>query len=254
MRRRAYAWWKKGTLLIAVTGSTGALAVTYTFSRDGQADVPVCLAVQQALSRGLILDAQKPLCYRRFDVSIKATRYGFKPINFTPVSNSRYRSLLSQMMSIVNNSKLPLTKADKHENEAAVSRLMSSGAIKLYRAPFDNNNSGSSHVVYFLDSVRCPGDVEAPRSMNPTIFMENADGTLNRSWGVGDETSGSPFIYRGQTYYIRWTSLVGAALKNAWSQLDIYHNTPALPSSPPQDHETFSPPDCTIYQMKKGIR
>ncbi|HEV2540581.1 MAG TPA: hypothetical protein VGU03_12895 [Frateuria sp.] len=244
----------KGILLFSVMGSTSALAVTYTFSRDGESDVPVCRAVQQALSHGLILDAKKPLCYRRFEVSPQAVRYGFTPIDFTPVPADRYRSLLSEMMSIVANRKMPLTEADKQKNEAAVNRLMSSTPAKLYQAYFDNDNSGTLHVVYALDSVWCPGDAEAPLIWNPVIYMRNTDGTLNRSWGVGDETSGSPFIYNGQTYYARWSSLIGSALKNAWAQLDIYYDTPSMPGSPPQDHEVFPPPYCTIYQMKSKTR
>lgn len=254
MAKRAYEWRGKWALLLSMAATSSALATTYTFSRDGQSDVPVCRAVQQALSRGLILDAEKPLCYRRFEVSPKAVRYGFTPIDFTPVPASRYRSLLSEMVLVSSNRRMPLTDAQHRENEASVKRLMGPYLIKLYQARFDNDNSGMTHVVYAEDSMLCPSGINAPLTTNPIIFMENVDGTMNKSWGVRDETSGSPFIYKGQTYYVRWTSLIGAALKNAWAQLDIYYDTPDLPGSPPKDYEVFSPPDCTIYQMKKGIR
>lgn len=248
-------WYRRGWVALAAVWLPSVSATTYTYSLDEYSNgVDVCIAVQQALQRGLVLDAEEPLGLRRFRLSPKAVRYGFSLVHLTPVPKSQYGALVSQMVPIIGNQKAPLTKAELSENKAAVDRIINKYGATVYRAHFDNGNSGVAHDVYLLDMGLEGSSPDQPTDRNPTIFMANPDGTLNSYWGVNDETSGSPFIYKGKTYYARWEYLGPFMMKGGSGELHVYRSLSVPVPNAFVDYEVFPPPYCKIYQSEQGVR
>lgn len=245
---------QKFILLVLSASSSSAMATTYVFSRHGQREEPVCQAFKKLLSNGLVTDAKEPLCFRRFSLDKRASKYGFNAIEIKGVQPSRYRALLKKMMVVAGGQPRPLTNAEQKKDEIAVDNLLKKYNIKIYRARFDNDNGGRAHVVYLEDVRWCPDkNVDRNIGANPTIFMAKPDGTLNKHWGFHDETSGNPVIYRGRTYYVRWNSLVGSVLKNGQSQLEIFDYEPPVRGSPVPAHVVFPRSRCTIYQINGAL-
>lgn len=238
--------------LIALTcmlSTSGAMAVSY-FIVDGYENTGMCQAVKKALSEGMVLDATRPLCERRFELSSRAKSLGLSGIKKTLLPPSSYMDLWLKMAQVDGQESRLQSTADRKKNENIIYQNMKNGVNKIFVSNFDADNSGIVNKVYIEDNALCDIKDDYPDSSVMT-YIEKSDGALDQRWGAHTSTAGIPFIYKDHTYYIKWQSLSGNPDKRRLAQLDVYDAVPfhpelkdILPSA------GFTPPHCEIYTYK----
>jgi hypothetical protein len=224
------------------------MAVSYSIA-EGYNDTGMCHAVKVALDKGWVVDAQNPLCERRFKLSKEAKSLGLSSIEMTLLPSSSYPDLMRKMLAVIGQEKNPKSMIDHDKDEKIIANHIKNNDTKIYEANFDPDNSGQIKKMYITDITLC-GDKNSYWDGSVTTAIQNEDGSIDPSWGVQDATAGIPFIYENKTYYLKWSSLIGSVKKGAKSQLDIYQSVPyndSLKKIIP--FATFTPSHCTIYQM-----
>lgn len=236
-------------LLAGMLCSSSALALSYSIA-DGYGSDPtgMCQAVRKALAESMVLDAKRPLCARRFELSPKAKSLGLSGIDKTLLPASSYPDLLRKMMPVYGKYHIPLSDADQKSVDAAIDRAVKSNDTNIYAANFDEDNSGKIHKVYLMEETSCVLK-DAAWDGNFTIFVEKNDGSLDTSWDV--DSTGIPFTYNAHTYYMKWKSLNGNLDKRMLAQLDVYDAVPFHPELKDiVPHSGFTPSYCIIYQAR----
>lgn len=228
--------------------TSSAMAVSYSIVEGDQSDV--CQSVRRSLAEGMVMDAERPLCERRFQLSHRALSLGLSAIDETLLPTSGYRSLMRKILPVTGREKVPQSKADYDKNEAIIAKHLQSGDTKIYAARFDPDNSGKARKVYIVDTTLC-SVAGTYWNGSVTTVIENDDGSLDRTWGVHDATAGIPFIYNKHTYYVKWTSLINSVNKNALAKLDVYGSVPYGRNLQGVNfYAVLTPSYCGIYQMK----
>jgi hypothetical protein len=238
--------------LVCMLSTSGAMAVSY-FIVDGYENTAMCQAVRKALSDGMVLDAEQPLCERRFELRPQAKSLGLSGIEKRLLPPSSYMGIWLKMAQVEGGESMPPSDDDKKRDEIIITKNMKIGVNKIYESHFDVDNSGEIQKVYISDSVMC--NVDNLSDYYPddsvTTYIVKEDGTLDAQWGIHAATAGIPFIFKGHTYYVKWESLKGSPDKNMLAQLDVFD---AVPFHPELRNIVpgggFTPPYCKIYSHR----
>ena len=235
------------TLAAGMLIGSSAFAVTYEVPADYRSSF--CNPIRDALADGMLLDANGPICERRFRLSPRAKRFGLSPIRETLLPASRYPELLREILPVSRHERSPQSGADRIQDDAVVERFLTSGSLKILSARFDADNSGKSATVYVVDYSLC-NDPDSWSETNPAIYIKRDNGTFDSGWD-GNYATGNPFMYDGRTYYARWQSLRGSVLKNVLAKVDIYESVP-FDSAHNRGSSSagFTSSYCEIYQRK----
>lgn len=238
---------------IAMLCPLTAFAAQYSYVIPDGWSSPMCRSIRDALSDGLVLDAQKPLCERRFELSPKARRLGLRAIRKTLLPASGYSSLLLEFVELGDHN--PSTfQVEKDKKQVA--RVLESYINYIYISHFDADNSGKSRQVYIWYSPNCNLDADIPGTVY--TYIRNDNGTLDPSWnGKGPNIDGVPFFYRGQTTYVSWSTMGGAPMNNKGTEkgvaeLDVFGAGPLRPGQGvPGPYNTLSSSECKVFQVEK---
>lgn len=212
----------------------------------------MCSNIRMALTEGLVLDATRPLCGRRFELSPKAKRLGLVGIEKTLMPSSGYFDLLIRMAQVDAQESTSSSEVDRKRNEIAISNLLKEEKNEIYASKFDADNSDATHRVYVVETTSCNiiGLADSPADVS--TYIEKEDGSLDPNWGVHAATVGIPFIYKRHTYYLKWQSLKGSPDKRQLAKLDVYDSRPFDPKE--RDiipYQVFTPTICEIFQVNK---
>jgi hypothetical protein len=202
------------------------------------------------MAEGLVLDAEHPLCQRRFQLSPKSSALGLSNVEKTLLPASSYPGLMREVLPVVGGDELPLSKADQSQIEKIIDQHVKNDDLRIYAASFDADNAGKVRDGFIIDITLC-NDKDSYWDSSVTTAIKNSDGTLDRSWGVYGATAGIPFIYNSHTYYTKWKSLRGSVAKNMLAELDVFDSVPysgELRKINP--YSVLTPSYCIIYQSK----
>lgn len=235
--------------MIGMLCTSNALAMSYSIQKDYGS---MCASVRKAFAEGMVLDATRPLCERRFELSPQAKRLGLSNVDKNLLPRSAYPNLLRKIITVTGGKKWPQSEAFR-QDAAAADRLMKLN-IKIYSSHFDSDNSGVIRKVYIEDLTYCADRDSYPYG-SVTTYIQKSDGSLDPSWGVRNATAGVPFIYEDHTYYMTWRSWKGGVDKNRLAEIDISDASPYEGVFRKiSSYNAFPPPYCIIYQTKKRIR
>lgn len=240
------------TLLLMLLGmlcASSALAVSYSIVPNYDNDL--CQSIRSALAEGLVLDAEKPICERRFELSPKAKEKGFTLIDKTLLPQSSYAALLLRFYKILGGGgeATPLSTAEKNKAKEIISNELNSQQVYIYSAEFDADNSKEIRKIYILYNPSCYIAREAIAVVY--TFIEDSSGTLDPSWGVRAATAGIPVIYKDHTYYIRWKSWKGGVDPKGLAELNVFDAGPFNPAHRAYlPYAGFTPFVCRIFQDK----
>lgn len=243
----------KSLITLACMLSTScAMAVSY-FIVDGYENTAMCQAVKKALADGMVLDAERPLCERRFELRPEARSLGLSGVEKTLLPPSSYMGLWLKMAQVEGNELTPPSEADRKRDEIIISKNMKIGVNKIYEGHFDADNSGKIQKIYIADGVMCNVDNLKdyyPDDSVSTYIVKN-DGRLDTKWGIHAVTAGIPFIFKGHTYYLKWQSLKGSPDKRMLAQLDVFDAMPFHPELKDiVPGAGFTPSYCKIYTYR----
>ena len=239
---------KISVMMIGLLCTSSALAVSYAIRPGYEGDM--CGVVRNAFAEGMVLDAERPLCERRFTLSPKAKSLGLTNVEKELLPRSEYIDLLHKIVAVVGGEKMTHSSTSPTADDQIVSRLMKDKSLNIYRSNFDANNSGHIRAVYIEQFTLCNAEENYPWD-SVTTYIQRNDGSLEPTWGVRAATAGIPYVYDHHTYYLRWNSLSGSADRRLLTQINIYDARPykgyfAQVSS----YNAFSTPICIIYQNK----
>jgi hypothetical protein len=222
--------YKSMIALACMLSTSGAMGVSY-FIVDGYENTAMCQAVKKALSDGMVLDAERPLCERRFELRPQAKSLGLSAVEKTLLPPSSYMELWLKMAQVERGESTPPSKADRKRDKIIISKNMKIGENKIYESNFDADNNGKIQKVYIADDVMCNvdglNDYYSDDSVTTYIVKDN--GMLDAKWGIHAATAGIPFIFKGHTYYLKWKSLKGSPDKRMSAQLDVFDAVPFHP-------------------------
>jgi hypothetical protein len=235
--------------VIAMLCPLTAFAAQYSYRIPDGWSSPMCRAVRDALAEGLVLDAQKPVCERRFELSPQAQRLGLQAIKKTLLPASDYPALMLQFIEVGKPSPSP---EQKQKDEKQATHVLSVFNNYIYVSHFDADNSGRVRLVYISYIQLCNLDLQTPVQVQ--TYPQDSDGKLDPTWGGSNMTAGIPFIYDRRTYYLQWTSHEGGVYGDTVAQANVFDSAPYIHGTPGYSgaYNFLLGPLCKINQIEKG--